>query len=163
MKIVVNDANILIDLISIDLINAFLKLDFEFHTNDLIINEVREHQQLLIEIIESNKLIVSETKAENFTDIIALMTKNLSFEDCSIWYYTKKVRGILLTGDSKLRKSVENDHIEVRGILFVFDMLVENRIITEIKAIEKLNELMAINNRLPRQEIHKRLLLWKAK
>ena len=163
MKIVVNDANILIDLISIDLLNDFLKLDFEFHTNDLVVNEIKIGIHLIIEIIESNKLIVSETKAEDYANILALKTKNLSFEDCSIWYYTKKIEGVLLTGDAKLRKSVEKDNIEVRGILFVFDKLVENNIISLTKASEKLNELATINTRLPKREIEKCLAKWKTR
>ena len=163
MKIIVNDTNILIDLISIDLFDDFLKLNFEFHTNDLIINEITElHQKEIInDAIAKNNLFVTETKAEDYPGIIALMTKNLSFEDCSIWHYTKKVKGVLLTGDAKLRKSVENDNIEARGILFIFDKLVENKIVSLTKVSEKLNKLASINTRLPKREIEKRLAQWK--
>jgi len=161
MKIVVNDANILIDLISIDLLNAFFQLDFEFHTNDLIINEIKEGKHLLLEIIESNQLIVNKTKAEEYSHILALQTKNLSFQDCSIWYYTKQIGGILLTGDRKLRKTVEKDHIEVRGILFIFDLLIESNILSISIAIEKLITLAKINTRLPMPEIERRLEKWK--
>ena len=163
MKIIVNDANILIDLISIDLLDNFLNLDFEFHTNDLILNEIDEPEQkrTLEEVIKAQKLFVNETKAEDYSQIISLMSKNLSFEDCSIWFYTKKVAGILLTGDAKLRKSVEQDNVQVRGILFVFDQLVEKNILKRHIAVNKLNLLSTINSRLPQKEINKRLTLWK--
>ena len=160
MKIVVNDANILIDLISIDLLDAFLQLNFEFHTNDFIINEIKDQKHLILEIIESNQLIVNKTKAEDYINILALQTKNLSFEDCSIWYYTKQIGGILLTGDARLRKTVEKDDIEVRGILYIFDMLLENNILSFSIAMEKLIALSKINTRLPKPEIEKRLNKW---
>jgi predicted nucleic acid-binding protein len=164
MKIIVNDANILIDLISIDLLDNFLNLDFEFHTNDLILNEIDDPEQkrTLEEVIKAQKLFIHGTKAEDYSQIISLMSKNLSFEDCSIWFYTKKVEGILLTGDAKLRKMVEQDNIEVRGILFVFDLLVEKNILERHIAVDKLNQLSTINSRLPQKEINKRLTLWKS-
>jgi len=40
--IVVNDACILIDLLKVDLINTFFKLNFSFYTTDFIINEIKE-------------------------------------------------------------------------------------------------------------------------
>jgi len=92
---------------------------------------------------------------------MALKTKNLSFEDCSIWYCTKQIGGVLLTGDRKLRKTVEKDHIEVRGILFIFDLLIESNILSISIAIEKLITLAKINTRLPMSEIERRLEKWK--
>ena len=163
MKIVVNDTNILLDLISIDLFYAFFQLNLEFHTNDLILNEITDpDQKAIIEaIVTDNKLIVAETTREDITEIVSLMIRNLSFEDCSIWYYTRKINGILLTGDARLRRSVEEDNIEVRGILFIFDELVKHGIIEKAEAAIKLDELDQINNRLPKQEIEKRLNLWR--
>lgn len=92
---------------------------------------------------------------------MALKTKNLSFEDCSIWYYTKQIGGTLLTGDRKLRETVEKDHIEVRGILYIFDLLLENNILSYGMAVERLIKLHKINTRLPMSEIEKRLTKWR--
>ena len=39
MRIVVNDANILIDLVELELLPHFFDLEFEFQTTDLIIDE----------------------------------------------------------------------------------------------------------------------------
>ena len=155
MRIIVNDTNILIDLANLNLFDYFLNLEFEFHTNDFIINELTdiEQKEIIDKIIEENKLIVAEIKSEEYPAILNLQTKNLSFEDCSIWYYAKKVNGILLTGDARLRKSVEKSGIEVRGILFIFDELVRCNIIDKQTAVEKLKELLKINHRLPKKEI----------
>ncbi|MHC5354511.1 hypothetical protein ACYSNX_10065 [Myroides sp. LJL115] len=72
----------------------------------------------------------------------------------------KKHRGILLTGDAKLRKQSLEDGVEVRGILFVFDLLLISGFITFEMAIKKLNQLYLFNPRLPIDPQKKRLDYW---
>ena len=48
----------------------------------------------------------------------------------------------------------------VSGILYIFDQLVEQQIITPVIASNKLTELKSLNNRLPSREIEARLNLW---
>lgn len=108
MKIVINDANILIDLVKLELLEAFSKLTFDLHTTDFVIEELSDQQRgPITELSESNKLGIIETiKIEDFQGINSILenSSGLSFEDCSVWYYSKKLSGILLTGDGKLRK-----------------------------------------------------------
>ncbi|MBN2892315.1 MAG: hypothetical protein JXL97_10630 [Bacteroidales bacterium] len=162
MKIIVNDANILIDLLSVNLLDIFLELDYEFHTNDFILNEITNQTQRhqLEKVIEANKLILNETKSKDYVEILKLKTKGLSFEDCSIWFYAKKIGGILLTGDNLLRKTAEKDMIPVKGILFVFDELVDSGKLDKKAARFKLFQLTKLNPRLPVLEINKRLVHW---
>ncbi|MEA3450319.1 MAG: hypothetical protein U9Q83_00280, partial [Bacteroidota bacterium] len=88
MRIVINDANILIDLADLNLLNDFIKLDFEFQTNDLIINEITnpEQKKKVNKIININKLLVSTVKSNEYKAILKLQSKNLSSPDCSILY-----------------------------------------------------------------------------
>lgn len=53
-----------------------------------------------------------------------------------------------------------NEGVEVRGIIYVFDELVANGIMTPNSAAEKLALLKSINPRLPEGEIEKRLKQW---
>ncbi len=172
MKIIVNDANILINLADLDLLNKFTELDVELHTNDFVLAEVknpelgvidrRKKEQILKvnEIIKAGKLIVAQTPSNEYQEILKLQSKNLSFTDCSIWYYTKKMNGILLTGDNNLRKTVKETGTEVRGILYVFDILLEHKVISSDVAYVKLELLLKTNARLPKNEVHKRLQKW---
>ncbi len=50
--------------------------------------------------------------------------------------------------------------MEVHGIIYVFDSLIESGIITCEVAIEKLKQLYRSNPRLPQEELDKRLKLW---
>ncbi len=86
MKIVVNDANVLIDLVDLNILPFFFLLKFEFHTTDLIFAELFSSQQeALVPYIESGYLII-ETISES--DLFAIINinkfkPNLSEQDCS--------------------------------------------------------------------------------
>ncbi|QCX37341.1 hypothetical protein FF125_02390 [Aureibaculum algae] len=164
MKIVINDANILIDLVKLELIDAFSKLDFDLHTTDFVLDELNDEQRTpIVNLNSGKKLTVIETiETTDFQGITTILEKStgLSFEDCSVWYYSKKMSGILLTGDGKLRKQASKDNIEVRGIIYLFDVLLNQNLISFQEAVEKIKQLMLLNNRLPKKEIDKRIELW---
>ncbi len=165
MRIAINDANILIDLMTIDLIDEFFMLNFEFITTNLIIAEfeVKQQQDIINKFISQNSLIVYNLSFSELLDIQTIKNKSskkLSFEDCSVWYLAKKKNAILLTGDNLLRKNAINDGVSVSGILFVIDYLIETHIINKSLAFEKLTRLMSLNPRLPKKECEIRLNLW---
>tara|TARA_B100001146_G_scaffold217296_1_gene221725 strand:- start:472 stop:987 length:516 start_codon:yes stop_codon:yes gene_type:complete len=165
MKIVINDANILIDLAKLDLLDVFSKLPFDLHTTDFVYEELNEDQKSPVSILSQNGFlkIIETEEIVDFQSITELLdsSNGLSFEDCSVWYYSKKLSGTLLTGDGKLRKQVSKQGIEVRGIIYIFDELVKYKLLEYSIAIEKMERLYQLNNRLPKKEIDKRIELWK--
>ena len=78
MKIIVNDANILIDLVELKMLPYFFKLDFEFRTTQLIIEELFDDQQeALIPYIETGKLVLDNFSDTDLAEIITLqISKN---------------------------------------------------------------------------------------
>lgn len=50
--------------------------------------------------------------------------------------------------------------ISVRGILWIFDQLVDNSLLSHSDAHAKLNDLKRRNPRLPQREIERRLEAW---
>jgi predicted nucleic acid-binding protein len=165
MKIIINDANILIDLVKLELIDVFSELNFDLHTTDFVYEEIYDDQKRVISNLNKReKLKIIETSSnEDFLGINNLLqnSKGLSFEDCSVWYYAKKLSGILLTGDNQLRRQATKNFVEVRGIIYVFDELVFQKLISLEVACIKIEELAKLNDRLPKKEIEKRILLWK--
>lgn len=164
MRIVINDANILIDLFHLDLIEVFFNLKYwDIKTTDFVFDELYEEQKDAIRgFIENKSLILIESTEEDLINIYEIhsSTKGLSVQDCSIWYHAKKEQGILLTGDNKLRKHSSSDSVEVRGILFIFDQLLHYNLITFDLAIEKINKLYILNERLPIDAKKQRLESW---
>ncbi len=158
----ISDTNILIDLQMSGLLGDLFALPFEVHTTDLVIEEIHNPTQRTIvqDLINKNSLIVDSLSSEQMEEAKTLLESNLSIIDCSVWYYAKKSKCTLLTGDKKLRKRAEKDGVNVRGILFVIDQLVGNNIIPKPYAAEKLDYLRHINKRLPVEEVERRLREW---
>jgi len=164
MRIVINDANILIDLAKLDLLDVFSKLPFDLYTTDFVYEELNEEQKSPVSVLHKKgylKIIETE-EILDFQSITELLesSSGLSFEDCSVWYYSKKLSGTLLTGDGKLRKQVSKQGIEVRGIIYVLDELLKQNLIDFSNAVKKIKQLFQLNNRLPKKEIDKRIEHW---
>ncbi len=162
--IIINDANILIDLVHLDLMNKFIELKLELKTTDFAFEELNENQKKVVqEYIYSEHIeLITTEKDEDFESITTILENStgLSFEDCSVWHYANKLNGILLSGDGKLRKQATAKGILVKGILYVFDQLLLNDLISFDHAIEKLEQLYEINPRLPINSKNERIMNW---
>ena len=160
MKLLINDANILIDIVKLDLVEAFLQLEFEMHTTDFVFSELEERQQNFF--LNEKLNIITTEKTEDYTQIFKLQSlhKGLSFEDCSVWHYAKQLKGILITGDGKLRKNASHAGIVVKGIIYIIEEIKIQNLLSIEDCIEKLKELKKLNNRLPHNEIDKRVQIW---
>ena len=161
MEIVVNDTNIFIDLHSIGLLDQFFELPIKVHTVDFVINELTDEEQFnaISKFIKNGKLNVQSFEADELLEIIKLQSKaggNVSIPDCAVWNYAKKHNYTLLTG----KKAIESN-VTVKGIIFIFDHLVECEIITPQDAVIKLQELMKHNSRLPKSIIQERIEKWR--
>jgi predicted nucleic acid-binding protein len=167
MIIVVNDANILIDLIKLQLIDAFFKIEWEFHSTNLIIeNELYDEQKAVLQTyIENGKLIIQELGVDDIVSImtIQLQKPQLSDKDCSALHCARKLKASLVTSDNALRKYAKSQHIEVHGHLWVFDALLEHNCINTETATTKLKELNIINPKLnlPKKECEARIEKWR--
>lgn len=162
-RIAIQDANIIIDLIHIDLFSLSLDLEFRFFTTDIIHFELNDHQSSIIQdYVHLGKFgIISISKSE-LEEIKSLSTvhKKLSEQDCSALYFAEKHKAVLLSGDKHLRKAAEFFKIEVRGILWIFDQLIEKKIIEKTTALVFLEKLLLINKRLPMDQCKKRMEAW---
>jgi predicted nucleic acid-binding protein len=163
MIIIVNDANILIDLLKIHLINSFFRLDFEMHITNLCLGEIEEeNSNLLNAYVESKQLIVREF---NFNEVMQIKNINnkyysLSLEDSSCLWLCKNISALLLTGEKTLRSIAESNGIEVHGILWIFEELLSQQTLDHQTAIQKLKSLIMLNQRLPLDECRKCIKNW---
>ena len=162
MDIVVSDTNIFIDLMAVALLEPAFELPIRIHTVDYVIYEIKEDYQkeMLNKFIASGKLVVKEFEESELAEVLGMYgsrSNNVSVTDCSVWYYAKTNNYRLLTGDGKLRRSAIADGVQVSGILYITDMLVECGLIDGKDMAEKLNDLLSINGRLPLSAIKERI------
>jgi len=159
MKLHINDANILVDIVKLDLTDVFLTLEFELYTTDFVFAEMELEQQ---EQLLSDKLIKIGANQEDMMAIFALAEQHtgLSYEDCSTWYFAKKMDGILVTGDGKLRKKASASGVEVRGMIYIIEQIKDQKLLSIANCIKKLRLLTELNDRLPTNEIENRIQIW---
>ncbi|MBO5728568.1 MAG: hypothetical protein J6R43_01875 [Paludibacteraceae bacterium] len=164
MTVIINDTNIFIDLCNVSLIDHFFQLPFEFHTVDFVINEINKNEQMdkVEPYITNKKLFVKQFDGNELLQITMRQNehKKLSIIDCSVWIYAEKTGYRLLTGDKLLRDLASKNNVEVSGIIFIFDKLIEYGILTKGEAATKLEELKKTNKRLPMKIIDERINEW---
>jgi predicted nucleic acid-binding protein len=156
-KIVVQDACILFDLIDLELLEVFFRLDLIVLTTPEVIVEVEDEQQLneIKACISQNKIQVSE--AGNLMDLVTITTTNpgLSLADASVIILATKKNATILSSDKSLRNEAKRRGLGVNGILWVVEELFNREIIMK----EALAHVLAIypekNKRAPLKEIER--------
>lgn len=164
MIFLVNDANILIDLLKIDLLALFFRLEYDFQVTDLVLEEVLEEKSSeLSTYLETSLLTRQRFSSAEMSEIRALRDDfpALSAADCSCILLAEKLGAILLTGDGALRRIATRRDIPVRGTLWILDEMIATGLITRPAARNALIMLKEINQRLPASECKKRLHNWK--
>ena len=163
--IVQTDANILIDLIKLGLLEQFFDLKFSFHITIQVFQELYPIQQNdLNSNVNCGELHVDIIPPEQNDQINTVKMKNpqLSFEDISSFSKAVELGAILLTSDNKLRKYSETNGLTVHGHLWVFGQMVKAETISPLLACNKLIELNHINPKLnlPEEECEIRITRW---
>ncbi len=165
MNIVVCDANIVIDLLQVDLFDTFLKLRWDMHVPPDVVDEVQEeNSDLLIQAIKSRDILVPVFTSEELFRIQDYKARYqpLSIQDCSCLLLAKKLSAVLLTGEKKLKMIATTSHgIQVHGVLWIFEHLVGKRLITPHMAHTGLSQLLTLNSRLPKPECERLLKRWR--
>jgi predicted nucleic acid-binding protein len=167
MRIVVTDACIFIDIIDLQLTEAFFGLELEIHTTKDVFNELYQSQQQILQAYQTSRTLMvhvlspqeqSKLLEENFP-------ASLSPEDCSVIYMARKLDAIVLSSDKPVRNHAKKLAIEYHGMIWVFDQLVEQELLNKKEAIVKLKQLVFTNmvykgNADMVKELEKRIRAW---
>jgi rRNA-processing protein FCF1 len=162
MKLIVTDANILMFLSRLELLESFIGMKFEIHTTDYIIDEYYKGEKKdkklknLDKYIRSGKIKIHEY---GYDEIISIYEKKktLSPSDCSVYKLSLELEAILLTGDKSLKLYSEQSDIKVHGIIWLIDEMLKCEIMDKVEYKEKLTDLKGLTERLPVDEIDRRL------
>ena len=82
MIIVVNDANILIDLVKLQLVEPFFRIPWEFHSTSLILeNELYDNQKLIyLPFIENRKFIIHDLNVKDMQAVMKMQIQKQIFK-----------------------------------------------------------------------------------
>jgi predicted nucleic acid-binding protein len=135
------------------------QLDIEIYTTQHVLDELIDGE---IEKIPGLKLY--EFTGEEYEELLAYKIKRgLSDADHSVIFIAEKISAIVISGDSLVRKTCKERHLEVHGVLWILDECLRYQHLNEKEAHEKLTALMGYNKRLPTKECEERLENWSKK
>lgn len=163
--LVVKDANIIIDLANVGLLELWFSLGIPTITTDLVVLELRRGSQwgLVKPLIDAGVLGVVEFDSSEVLMIRALAKSNrVSLPDGSVLHLAKRDTAHILTGDRRVRRVSEALGLQVRGVLWILDTLVSDSVIPKIRAASALRMMLEHGARLPENEVLSRLELWKS-
>ena len=156
--LLISDANIFIDLDKIDLLDTCNQLSYKIITTDFVYNELYSQQKETLDKLNIEQLTFeAEEMIDFYTKYSQLGNVGISPEDYSLIYKAKKENCSILTGDRALRNYIIKEHIQVFGIFFILDSILEQNLISEEEWKIKLKTLQTINQRLPKKKKKKRL------
>jgi len=167
MKLAVTDACIFIDLIELQLTAEFFGLPIEIHTSLDVYNELYNDQK---EILKAYRLF-GKLSVHNITSEEKLKIQGekfpraLSDNDKTVIFLADKLQATVISSDKAVRNYAKSKAIEYHGMLWIFDRLVEAKLLNPTDAISKIDKLVSgnviyQNNVELTSEIEKRKKIW---
>ncbi|HYW35325.1 MAG TPA: hypothetical protein VE868_07960 [Balneolaceae bacterium] len=106
----------------------------------------KEHREILEKWVESEQLTIIKIK-EDFVQKTQnkRLSSSLSVADLSVWYIADENENILLTSDGTLRTMAKRHEIKTHGLLWIFDQLFREDILSPKELISKLQHIFDIN------------------
>ncbi len=157
-KLLISDANIIIDIIVGELQDAMFALDYDFGTPDILYAEELEEQHP--EIIDAG-LALFELNPDTINNANTLYQQNIitkvSVNDCMALALAQQENCTLLTGDAKLKKLAIIENVPVRGTLWIVDEMFTGKLISVKNAEDAYQKMLNDGSRLPIEEIKKQI------
>ena len=153
-RIAVTDACIFIDIHELNLTPTLFSLPLDIHTTLDVYNELLDdHKQFLTAFISVNKLTIHTLSGEERIALHkGIFPRSLSENDKTVIF-------------KSVRNYAKKLAIEYHGMLWIFDQLVLQNVITKEDSAQKLNELITgntiyQNNKELMTEVYKRIRQW---
>lgn len=156
MKIAIVDANIFIDLIRLQLLDHFFEIGLEIQTTDFVVKQLNEAQQDQLRLkIETGKMEVHSLSTEELAELMDIrFPRKLEIADRTVYYFARKLEGILISGDNCLRKHCLSQKLEVHGLVWIFEAFHLRKIVSPEILLKKSETYLAYAQRAPRNEFH---------
>ncbi|MFA7165006.1 MAG: PIN domain-containing protein [Desulfoplanes sp.] len=156
MQMLINDANILIDIEAADLVEKIFKLPFTFCMPDMLYHDelgdtyahFLKHGLHLLELSAQSILFTMELDQKY---------KRPSRYDCLTLALAVQENCPLLTGDQALRKAAEETNITVHGMIWLVEKMIEHGQLTSATARQAYQKMKQAGSRLPWEEAFGRL------
>lgn len=163
MRLIVTDANIIIDLSAGGLLELLFRLpDVELCVPDILyVNELAANYGQLpalgLQVVPMDGPAIAEA------DALGPKHRQLSVNDCLAFVLARRTNATLLTGDRRLREVAEQAGVEVHGTLWVTEQMLTLELVTIQRVMSAYGQMRADGSRLPEEEVRKQGRRWQEK
>ncbi len=158
MRLLISDANIIIDMNTGGLLRLMFRFDATFAVPDALFEEElrAEHPELLrlgLQLLElrGETVAYAEKLVEKYRRLGA------STNDLLALALAWQEKCPLLTGDGRLRTAAQTEGVEMHGTLWLIEQMVKARTITIRKAEVGYGKMCRAGRRLPWEEVERQL------
>jgi predicted nucleic acid-binding protein len=155
-KLIISDANIIIDIEIGNLTTAIFQLPYEITVPDILFElELKEKHSHILDLGLKLKSLTAEfiKKTESLTQ----QYPRPSMMDHSALALALQERCSLLTGDKDLRNAAKNEGVEVHGTIWIVEELLNLKIIQQSQAQGSFDAMRVKGSRLPWEDVEKLL------
>jgi len=147
--LLVCDTNVLLDMLSGNIVSEMFRLRYRYITPDLVLRgELRETQISAVLGMGLQCLPVQHETA-NRAAVLGRAYPKLQDYDLLILATAESERCSLLTGDAALRGAAEDMHIEVVGTLWLIKQMMLSDLLSVASARSALQKMKQMGRRLP--------------
>ncbi|OAI12730.1 PIN domain-containing protein [Methylomonas lenta] len=155
-RLLISDANILIDLEVGGLMLELFKLPYQIQVPDMLFaDELEADHGYLLE----HGLLLGELSSASMAEVETLVIKykQPSRYDCFALMLAKQEQCPLLTGDQNIRNAAKLKNVDVKGTLWIIEAMIEHQIISIQTARAAYRNMEQQGRRLPWVLAEKRL------
>lgn len=156
------DADVLIHLDAGGLVAELFELGHEIVASDITLDELRDGPPAR-ETLVALGLAPKSLTGQRVVDVAHVVAANrgVSVQDVSAMLVAEDEGCVLLTGDGSLRVLAKCRGVEVHGVLWLLDRLLEQGLREASRAADALEAMLAVGARLPLGECEARIKLWR--
>ncbi len=148
MLLLINDANILIDVEAGDLVTPMFSLNYKFAVPDILYyEELEEQHSHLLELGLEVRTLPSESVER--VQVLSQTYKKPSRNDLFALALAEMEKCPLLTGDSALRSAAETEKVEIKGTIWLIEEMIRKQKITRAVGRESIERMRNSGRRLP--------------
>ena len=157
-RLLISDANILIDIIAGKLLNVMFRLDYDFGLPDvLFVEELQaQHPEL-----PGMGLKILTLESEAVAETVTLQAKHhktgVSVNDCMALALARQEQSTLLTGDGALRQVALAEGTDVKGTVWLVGQMLEAGLLDGERAGQAYEAMKEDGSRLPWGKIGQQL------
>ena len=160
MRLVVTDANIIIDLAAGGLLEEMFRLPaWEFCVPDtLYVEALAEHYGVLPGL--GLKVLTQPPEAVDYVSQLRLRYRGPSINDLFALALAKNLGCVLLSGDGPLRTAANAEGVELHGTLWLVEALIDGRVIGVERVAAAYEAMRLDGSRLPWEEAQDQVRRW---